>query len=400
MEPQRSHTAKVTRRALLQAAALGVGAALLVACSQPAPSARSTASASAPATGVSKPAEWDALVEAARREGEVNFYLAIPAAREGVPEAFEAAYPGIKVRLTVAPNVQLVQRLVAERESRKNLADVIIGPASQSVLVLKPAGVLAPLKPALLLPEVLDGSAWLENRHWWVDASEPYTTLSFQGYVAPTLSYNTRQVDPKEFTSFYDLLNPKWRGKIISNDIRRPGSGATQIRHIWNHPELGPAFIERVFSEMDIQLGADHRQMIDWVAQGRYPLGLWLSSSQITAAQEQGLPISDLTGNAFKEGAGITQGGGTINIADSPPHPNAAKVFINWFLSREGQINWQKHLGNPSLRIDIPKDELDPGIVPQPGIKYVDTTLEAFTTAVSNQQIEEVVTRALEKASR
>lgn len=386
-------TPRVSRRAFIRGLGLSGGAVLLAACQAPAGS-RPVAG---PADEISeKPAGWDQLVEAATREGEVGLYLAIPAARDVLPGPFERAYPGVKVNQTIAPNIELVSRIVAERQARKHLADVIIGPASQSVLVLKPSGALDPLKPALLLPEVRDESKWLEGRHWWIDDAEPMTTLSFQGYVAPSVSYNTQLVDPGEITSFYDLLNPKWRGRIVSNDIRRPGSGATQVRFIWHHPELGRRYLERLFSEMDIQIGSDQRQMIDWVGEGRYPIGLWLSSTQLRIAQEAGLPVKDLTGNAFKEGAGITQGGGTINLAESAPHPNAARLFINWFLSREGQLLWQRDVENPSLRIDIPKDGLDPGIVPQPGVKYVDTTTEAFTASVSNDDIRDVVTAALE----
>ncbi|MBM2813071.1 MAG: ABC-type Fe3+ transport system periplasmic component [Chloroflexi bacterium] len=338
---------------------------------------------------------WDALVEAAKREGEVSLYLAIPAARDVLTTPFETAYPGMKVSQTIAPNVDLVARILAEREAGKYLSDVIIGPASQSVLVLKPARALEPLGPSLVLPEVVDTSKWLDNRLWWIDATEPITTLSFQGYVAPSLSYNTQMVDPREFTSFMDLLNPKWRGQIVSNDIRRPGSGSTQVRVIWQHPDLGPRYIERLFSEMDIQVSSDHRQMIDWLGQGRYPLGLWLSSSQMRVAAEDGLPVKDLSAKAFRESAGVTQGGGTVNLAANAVHPNAAKLFINWFLSREGQMLWQREVETPSLRIDIPKDGLEPGIVPEVGAQYIDSTTEAFNALVSMDEIRDLVDRAL-----
>src|SRR5205814_5682821 len=123
-------------------------------------------------------------------------------------------------------------------------------------------------------------------------------------------------------------------------------------------PELGPSFIERLYGQTDIVLGQDQRQMIDWVAQGRYAFGLGLSNSDVIAAVNQGLPVAMVRPEQLKEGASITSGGGVVMMADKAPHPDAAKLYVNWLLSRDGQMNYQKFLGKNSLRIDIPKDGL------------------------------------------
>ena len=72
----------------------------------------------------------------------------------------------------------------------------------------------------------------------------------------------------------------------------------------------------------------------------------------------------------------FSAGGGSVSYLNQAPHPNAAKVFLNWFLSRKGQIALQK-LGDPddpanSRRIDIPKDDIPPDNRLQPGVKYFD----------------------------
>ncbi|HEY3166876.1 MAG TPA: hypothetical protein VGK57_06585 [Candidatus Binatia bacterium] len=56
----------------------------------------------------------------------------------------------------------------------------------------------------------------------------------------------------------------------------------------------------------------------------------------------------------------MSAGGGTISFIDKAPHPNAAKLFVNWLLSREGQIEFQKRDGSDSFRIDIPKHNVSP----------------------------------------
>jgi ABC-type Fe3+ transport system substrate-binding protein len=95
----------------------------------------------------------------------------------------------------------------------------------------------------------------------------------------------------------------------------------------------------------------------------------------------------------FTEGAPITIGGGTVNLVDSAPHPNAAKVFINWLLSREGQIAFQDAIRLPSLRRDTPKSAFADISVPKPGGKYVDGGAEAFAR-VSIAEVVDIVNAA------
>lgn len=67
-----------------------------------------------------------------------------------------------------------------------------------------------------------------------------------------------------------------------------------------------------------------------------------------------------------------------MGLLKQAPHPNAAKVFINWFLSREGQLVMQNeyakamHSGSNSLRVDIPKDMIPPDVRLEDGINYVE----------------------------
>jgi ABC-type Fe3+ transport system substrate-binding protein len=90
----------------------------------------------------------------------------------------------------------------------------------------------------------------------------------------------------------------------------------------------------------------------------------------------QGLPVDEL--GLMKEGAGLHTQYGTLAFMNKAPNPNAAKVFINWFLSREGQSTLQRAVakageGAPdSLRIDIPKDDLKPHDRRLEGVRYLD----------------------------
>lgn len=332
-------------------------------------------------------------MDAANREGAVTVYGAVTTGLREAFAPFERRFPNIKLDLTVTPSPDLVARLLAEREAKKFIPDVLVGPATQAAVTLKPANALAPLEPALVLREVVNPAAWFDNRLWWIDSAAPRTTLGFLGYVGTTLSYNSNQVDPKQFSSFTDLLDPKWRGGIVAYDIRRQGTGQSQTRFILQHPDLGLPFLRRLFTEMNITYSTDSRQMTDWLAQGRYLLGLWIFNTDLRTAQQQGLPVRELAGEQFREGAPITVNGGSVNLVESAPHVNAAKVFINWLLSREGQIAFQSNVNLPSLRLDTPKEGFGETLVPKAGVKYVNGSTEEYSR-ISIAQVVDIINEA------
>ena len=392
-----SRAHRISRRTFLGMSA-AVGAASLLGACQPGAGRPGSEPAGAGRADPSPRAdEWERLLEAARREGQINLYGGSGQDnRNALVTPFERAFPGIRVNGTFAPGRDLVARISAERTAGRNIADVLIGPGASGIFPLKPVGALAPLPPALVLPEVTDTSKWLDNKLWFLDAQEPLTTLAYEGDVNVVVTYNTRMVDPNEFTSYLDLLNPKWKGRMCATDVRLPGAGAVPTRFWYVHPELGPQFIERLFGEMAMTLSADQRQLIDWVAQGVYPVGLLLNFVEVIPAIEQGLPIALLRGDQFKEGAALGPAGGTVSIVDSGPNPNAAAVFVNWLLSREGQMSWQDNVKGNSLRIDIPKDNVAPVYVPKPGLTYLNAGAEEYAV-LSGTEIGPLITRVLEK---
>jgi ABC-type Fe3+ transport system substrate-binding protein len=388
-----------TRRQLLGRVAATGAAALLGACG---PSVASTGAppASGPAKTGAKNEEWEALVEAARREGSVTVYGASGGGevQDVLTEEFERAIPGISVNGTFISQQQQVARVLAERTAGRFIPDVYVGGTTGMVVSLKQAGAMAPLRPALVLPEVVNPSGWFENQLWFADAEEPYVNLMFVGVVAP-LAINTRLVDPSQFSSYWDLLDPKWKGKIVTTDIRQTGPGGVFSRFIYKSPALGPSYLDRLFGEMDVTLSSDQRQIIDWVADGRFSIGMFVSTIEPMTAAKQGLPVTAISVGHFKEGGVIGPENGSVGLADSAPHPNAAQVYINWLLSKEGQMRWQQRVGHASLRTDIGREGVYPPYVPQPGGRYVNGGTEEYSL-VTIQAMSDVVNRALSRAGR
>lgn len=92
-------------------------------------------------------------------------------------------------------------------------------------------------------------------------------------------------------------------------------------------------------------------------------------------------------------------GAGAVSLVNRPAHPNAAKIYLNWFLSREGQMAYQRITERNSLRTDILKDRLPDAanIVPKEGVPYIFSALPEYSDL---QPIRKVITEALEKAGK
>ncbi|MGH7824653.1 MAG: ABC transporter substrate-binding protein [Candidatus Binatia bacterium] len=314
--------------------------------------------------------KWEKTLAEAKKEGQVSVYIY---RYERLLEDFKKDYPDIKVVSVTGRGSQLTNRIIAERRAGKYIADVYSGGANGNFNVLYKGKALDPIKPALVLPDVVDESKWYGNEHRYADPDGKYIFAYLANPSSAQLSFNTKLVNPNEFKSHWDLIHSKWKGKIVALDPRDTGLGAT-MQFLYYNRELGPEFLKKFFGGMDVQFAKNFRQMTDWLAQGKYAICMGCKDS--LRAKAQGLPVDDFETVGWKEGGSFSTGGGSLSYLNQAPHPNAAKVLINWFLSRKGQLALQK-LGDPddppnSRRIDISKDDVPVDNRLRPGGKYFD----------------------------
>ena len=307
--------------------------------------------------------EWEKTLDAAKKEGEVRLWGDQEITHPDIIAAFIKEYPFIKP-VTVSGRVgDLMPRIIVERRAGKFLADIYSGGlGGRSFFDFHKAGVLDPIKPLLMLPEVVDGSKWLNGEHYYADAEKQFIFM-YEGSVAGVgLHYNTGLVDLKEFKSYWDLLNPKWSRKILL--FERPGVGSPSMVRFYHHAQLGPEFIRRLFTELEVTVSQDRRQSSDWLASGKFPI--CIDCGDTDRAKQQGLPVDEFPHAYLKEASDevSTSGNSGLALISSAPNPNAARVFVNWFLSRAGQAAWQTVMNtkvqepSDSMRIDIPKDKV------------------------------------------
>jgi ABC-type Fe3+ transport system substrate-binding protein len=328
------------------------------------------AARSAAAEKASWQAEWEKTIRAAKQEGEILIYAAIGPYHPKIFTEFQKDYPEIKATIVHGNSSRISPRLLAERRADKYLADVYMGGPTSLYRFYKNQ-LFDPIAPLLVLPEVTDSSLWWENKHFYIDPERKYILVNEGSVTGFTITYNTQLARPAEFKSYWDVLQPKWKGRIVSLDARDPGFGASELRYLYYHPELGAEFIRRIFAEMDVVLSREHQQAIDWVGAGKVALCVFCRDGFATKAKAQGLPVDFIDHNVLKEMPRLRGSASAITLVNRAPHPNAAKVFINWFLSRRGQMVYQESHGDrDSLRTDVPKDKIPEGLRRVAGRRY------------------------------
>jgi ABC-type Fe3+ transport system substrate-binding protein len=323
-----------------------------------------------------KPSAWERTVAAAKKEGEVRIWGDMEITHPDIVAAFTKEFPFIKPVLVSGKVGDLMPRIIAERRAGKYLADVYSGGlGGRAFYDFQRAGVLDALKPVLSLPEVIDPTKWLNGKHHYADSEGQYVFM-YEGSVAGVgLYYNSQLLDPKEFHSYWDLLDPRWKGKIAL--FERPGTGSPNMVRFYYNPQLGPDFVRRLWSEMDLVVSQERRQATDWLGAGKFLL--CIDCADTDKARSQGVPVEEFDRATLKEASGeiSTSGNSGLALINRAAHPMAARLLINWFLSRRGQIVWQEVMNNKvvepsdSMRIDIPKDNVLPPARREEGKKYV-----------------------------
>ena len=316
-------------------------------------------------------AEWDRTVKLAEQEGQVVYS---GCGSHDYLKEFQKSFPKIKLTSVALSCTQLVSRIMAERRAGKYLGDVVRFGLTSAHTFYR-AKVLQPIDQALILPEVKDASKWWQNKLQYSDPEGKYLIVPAGSIYERFASYHSALASPSDFKSFADILNPKWKGKIVATDPNT-GEGRNGARFLYHHAELGPKYLRRLLSEMDLTYSRDYRQATDWLAQKRFALYLFSQSDDTLNAKSQGLPIQVLDTSNWKEAPGLDAIGGAYMLMDKPAHPNAAKILVNWLLSRDGQIALQRDAENAgsidSLRTDIPKSDVNPLMRRKDGVKYLE----------------------------
>ena len=351
-----------------------------------APQASGTATpqpqATAPATTVPRPAQtvapnarpawqtkWDTVLAGAKKEGAVVVAnTAGSDMRAIVAKGIKDAY-GLEVESITGRAAEVEAKIAAERRAGLRLEDVFLGSTATTGNLLKPAGMLTPLDDKLILPEVNDPSVWFNGQFPWFDPD--HVGFAFSIYPGRAIAINTQLVKPGDIKSWRDLLDPRWKGKMVLNDPTTGGAG--QLSMVAMDRIMGWDYVKEL-AKAEPMIMSDQRQQMDWLAHGKISILIAPKPDTFAEFLKLGAPVAIVEPS---EGTWLSCGVGAIAMFNSTAHPNAATVFINWLLGKQGQTLFANAVLQQSARLDVPTDTLPQDLIRQPGKKYTPVYDEA-----------------------
>ncbi|WP_330176921.1 extracellular solute-binding protein [Streptomyces sp. NBC_01498] len=307
------------------------------------------------------------LAKAAAKEGEVVM-TGTPdgSVRTDVPREFRKTY-GVKVNYVGGRNSDIAAKLQAERKAGVYTHDVFGGGGNTMSATYYGEGWIGSLKEALD-PALLTAGNWRDGAPKWVDPEQD-KILQLSTYVDSGVVVNTDLVKDGDLTSFEDMLDPKWKGKIVVDDPRSNGGAIYDVGSF--DKAYGDDFVKSLYVDQKPTLLTDQRQELDDIARGKYAFGLSLQTAETAEALGEGLPLKQikLTGAP----AVSTGGSSLLAIDNKAPHPNAAKLLVNWLVCKDGNSVWTNALQVPSNRADVPVPADLDATVPEKGTEYYDS---------------------------
>ncbi len=342
------------KRTMLSLAVL-LSVAVLLACGPGAapPQAATQKPTDVPVARAGPEARWEKIVAEARKEGKVVVYgPPVAAVRQAFIETFEKAHPGITLDYLGMKGSETAGKLGAERRAGLYIVDLYIGGTTTILSSIRDH--FQPIKPYVIRPDVLDGKNWLGGK---VDYSDKAGELNiaFSTSANSNVAYNTSMVKKGEITSFWDLTKPQYKGKMIFHDPRAAGKGLALSTFWFSNPQLGLDYI-RAFAANKPVMTRDHRIQAEGVARGKYAIAVGTDTVTREFVMTPGMSM-EMT-PLLKEGTYNTTGSWSVSILDRPANPNAAVVFLNWLLSKEGQTVMTLKGSIASRRLDVPRDHL------------------------------------------
>ncbi|MFN0074125.1 MAG: ABC transporter substrate-binding protein [Chloroflexota bacterium] len=296
-----------------------------------APAAGEQPKAAAPAAGsqpaaasASASAEWEKVVEAAKKEGKVTIYGQFDqAVYEQYIAAFNSKYPGIEVEVAFSTGPQAAEKIRTEVAAGKVQGDMWRSFTDPALLMARD-GILEQWRSPSLVNE-RDKFAFLKS-----DEDEG----GFLSNVAAQVSgimINTNVVKEADApTSWYDLADPKYKGKILWSDPRRPGGGQSMTWAMTEKDGQKAVDFFKIFSTQDLVYEVAAPKMAEDVARGEYGIG---APSQWTSYLPKQAPQTKF----IQPKEGLYYSIANAVIPKGAPHPNAAKLWIEWETSKEGQ---------------------------------------------------------------
>jgi iron(III) transport system substrate-binding protein len=276
------------------------------------------------------------VVEGAKKEGQLVFYSGIPIPdAQSILSALERKYPFIKTTFYRATGPALVSRIQTELRAGSHIWDVMNSTG---------------FEPYALLEQGYFAKHDSPERKFFPDGHKDNEGYWATMYTSPMIvSYNTRLVPPGDLPKEYlDLLQPKWKGRLglDSSDFE----WYANLRKIWG-TEKAQKFLEGL-RRQEVRLVQGRALLTELLTGGEIAILVNNFLQNTVEAKRKGSPVEMLALDPVVSAAGL------VGINKLAPHANAAKLFVDFVLSKEGQELIVK-TDRSSVRTDVAGNPID-----------------------------------------
>lgn len=298
-------------------------------------------------------AAWQKVVEQGKKEGILVFQSSTTFAGDvgiALTKAFNERH-GIRLEIVASRGGESYERLKTEKRSGQRTASLVQA-SGLYLLAMKNDGLLAPVTD---LPSLREKEAWSTHPN----STDPTGRILqfYKTWIGPYI--NTQQIKfGQEPQSISDFLKPEWKGKMVVSDPRTGSGTYWYYTTLVNRKAIDWNYV-KALGQQDLIYERNASAAMDMLMRGQASINLIGFATTSGVLVDAGAPIKaislkeadvfDISGFAMVEGA---------------PNPNATKVFINWFLSKEGMTVFAKAAKQETLRKDapnlMPKDVIPP----------------------------------------
>ncbi len=278
------------------------------------------------------------ILAGAKTEGKVAFYSGMieNQALRPLADAFKKKYPFIAVEYWRGDSRGIVQKALTEKRANRVIGDILESTGGAQALIR--AGATEPFYS----PSAAGFPAnYIDPNGMWIASRLDYFGMAF----------NTRQVSAADVPKTYEaLLDPKWKGAIAWRADSEVGALlfiAGVMREMG--PEKGEAYLKRLSAQRIVNYAGSARALVDRVGEGEYKMALEIYAHHPLISKAKGAPLDTQMLDPVPSALS------TIQLAKNAPHPNAALLFIDFVLSKEGQEVFKaaQYLSpNPQVDID------------------------------------------------
>ena len=246
---------------------------------------------------------------------------------------------GVKVEITVSRPSATIARVRTEQNNGQYLWDIWWGITSNMVHVAAPAGMLSKIEDYLLLPDVKNASNWRHADYMYGDPGHQVFTYSHEVNVG---AFRNKAVLPELKVETLDsLLDARLKGRMALRDASVPNAGSFTLAAM--QKAKGSDFVRKFITTMEPRVYSNPQQLDVAIMRGGTAVALGVQSSAVSECRKAGgcKTLEEIQALTYVQSRGIA-------VFKNTPHGDAVRVFVNWFLLREGQETYVREWARAS----------------------------------------------------